>query len=45
MLVLLPLEETRTLTEVMCFIIPILQLRKQDRGENTGDTLFGAFFG
>lgn len=35
----LPLEETRTLTEVMCFIIPILQLRKQDRGENTGDTL------
>lgn len=30
MLVLLPLEETRALTEVMCFIIPILQLRKQD---------------
>lgn len=30
MLILLPLEETRALTEVMCFIIPILQLRKQD---------------
>lgn len=40
MLVLLPLEETRALTEVMCFIIPILQLRKQDAEVKILEILF-----